>query len=236
MENLYDKIEDLYSDEKDKEAINLIESVDYEEDGKLLLLYSEILLNPSKGKPKKKLVKKGILLLEKAMELGMEDAAYELGQIYAYYDEYVEEDLAKAEKYWIKGVELGSILSTNELLALYEDSKFNNFDRQIELSKILIEDDTLMGIGYKSLGRIYLNPNFKEHNIQEGIRYYETACEKGKFSACMKLMEIYYLGVAVPKDLSKSLRYCLKGKEKDDGKFSTEIDFWINKLTRESEL
>lgn len=238
MKVVYDRANDLYLDEKDNAAIQLIESVNWLESLDLLVLYGQILLNPSRGKSKKEKLKKGIESLEKALEMGSTDAAEELGDLYFYSDHLIKQDIPKAISCWEKGYGLGSVLCVNELLKYYKDYDELSYNKIIELATFLTKDDIFKTTGFFNLGKVYMNPEFEVFNVELALKYYNKACELGSEIACMKMMELYYNGNDfIAKDIAKSFEYCKKAsKSSENGFFGEEIDFWLKRLEKELKM
>lgn len=234
MNKIYDDAYDLYLDENDDAAINLIESTDWTNSLELLVLYGQIILNPS-GRISKRSIKKGVNSLIKALEMGSMDAAEELGSLYFYSDELVKQNISKALDYWNRGYNLGSVHCANELLNYYKDYDELNFNKIIEFATFLTKDDVLNKTGYFNLGKVHLNQAFEGRDSDLAVQYFDKACSLGSEIACMKIMEIYYYGNNnLSKDLIKSLKYCEKAsKSTEHSLFREEIDFWKKKIEKE---
>ncbi len=108
MKSVINKAVRLWQNDQDRKAIELLQSLDLDQNAEANRLIGQIYIGAERGVSDiKRDTKKGIEFLSKALSLGNSEAALDLGNLY-YYGNGVKESRKKAEQYWKQSYELGN--------------------------------------------------------------------------------------------------------------------------------
>jgi TPR repeat protein len=236
IEQKYNKALEFYQDEKDLDGVNLLlEIVDEFKDDSFLdevyLLLGQIYSNPSRKKNKN--IQKGIDFLQKSIELGSGEAARELANLY-YFGDDIKADFNKSEEYWQIGIRLGDSISGLELLNLYFDEKFDNNDEKLKIIEWLIKNGDFKGSALFKLSKLYKNNDYQLYDFDKYLKVLNEGCELGNINCCMELVELYFKGKQVSKDLNLCLKY-IGNLDQDDYIFKDDIKAIKQKISKEIE-
>jgi TPR repeat protein len=104
----------------------------------------------------------------------------------------VQEDKAKAERYFIKGCELGDPDSCNKLGYLYgKGIQQIKTQKDLDLS-IKVCNEYNNGVGCYKLGELYNRKNrFVEKDLYTAIEFFKKACKHGHSQSCKRLGDIH---------------------------------------------
>ena len=203
--------EKLWKNDKDKEAIDLLNSLELDNNGDINKLIGDIYFYAQKGisniTKNTKLAKKHY---EKSLDLGNSDAGNELAEMYYFGDKGIKENQKLAEQYWLKSYNLKNELAGFNLANYYYEDKHNQIEKAIEIYKNLILKNEFKENCFLKLSRIYINGIGIKKNIRKGIEYLEKGIEINSSNCCMDLSYIYKKGEIVEKNISKAIELAEK--------------------------
>lgn len=216
-----DKIEtatDLWQVGKDKEAIELLESLNLDDNENAIAntLIGKILTGVIKGESNiKKDTKRGIKYLEKGLLLGDPNAGLELADIY-FYGNGVRENEKKAEKYWKTSYELGDELAGFQLANFYYNSSNEKINSAIKIYEDLISRNEfienscykLYRIYEKGMGGITIQKDLSLKYLEQGANLFHVGC-------CMNLGLKFYKGEDVLQNKDKAIEIVKRVKKRD---------------------
>lgn len=206
MASKIEKATNLWQLDKDKEAIELLSSLNLEEHARANTLIGKILIGAEKGVSNiKKDTKKGITYLEKGFLLGDPDAGLELADIY-YYGNGVRENKKKAEKYWNISYELGDALAGFELANYYFDIDHQKINIAIKIYEDLISRNEFTENSYYKLYEIYekgIGGITPQKDVS--MKYLEQGANLSHIHCCMNLGLKLYRGEGVVQDKNKAI-------------------------------
>lgn len=213
----------LWREDKDKEAIELLSTVDLETNGNANKLIGEIYLNATKGSSNiKRSIRSGRKYLEKALQLGIAEAGLELADLY-YLGEGVKQNYSNAVKYWKLASDLGCELSAFKLANFYYDHEPDNIEEAIKLYKQLISSGEFIGNSSYKLSRIYGTAQYGMQKPELKLEYLHEGAKAGHIHCCMELALKYYRGDGIVKDRVKAIALTEKACENDLFKKEAEV-------------
>lgn len=144
---------------------------------------------------------------------GDPDAQNYLGVIYLHAEGY-KQDLNKAEKWLVKGADVGNMQAQYNLANLYFYHKENRFDEALKLYKLAADQGLVEAI--RSLGDIYYIGEVVEKDYVEAFSYYKSATLQFAYpDAQNKLAYMYTTGDGCKQNYAEAIR--LFGAASDQG-------------------
>jgi|SRR5690554_305015 len=234
-QEIINKATELWQDDDEKQAIQLLETIDLDNSAKANTLIGQMYIGAERGISNiKKDVKKGIQFLQKALTLGDAEAGIELADLY-YLGEDVKENYKKAERYWIASWELGEERAGFELANYYYDELKEKISEAINIYEQLIERNEFAGNCNSKLSKIY------EKGIggiapdsEKALKYLEAGAKDSHIHCCMNLGLKYYRGDGVEKDFAKAIE--LVERVKDNDLFKEEVKVLLDKMNQKEKI
>ncbi len=235
MNDIIDQATKLWQLDHDKEAIELLESLNLEVNAEANTLIGQIYTGAERGISNiKKDVKKGIQFLQMGLNLGDSEAGLELADIY-YIGNGVKESNKKAVEYWRLSHTLGNESAGFQLANFYYDNLNEKIDDAIQIYKELIERHEFEENSYYKLSRIYekgiggIIPN-----LELSIEYMEKGAELGHVHCCMNLGLRYYKGEGVTQNIKKSIE--IVERVRDHEFFKEEVNAILDKMMKNEKI
>lgn len=166
----------------------------------------------SEREDKKELV---IKYINKAVELGNDDAKCDLASMYIFEPEYFEQNYNKAIKLWEQAAENGSVRAYKALAICYRDGEGVDVstEKAIEYYKLAIETgDTDAMI---QLGNLFSFGLQEEANPDEAAKYYRMAHEAGDYEGSSRLAGLLTTGVI---SVGEALELCELAADHDNAR------------------
>lgn len=196
---------DLWQENKDKEAIAILELCNLETNAEANTLIGQIYLDAEKGVSNmKRSVKKAISYLEQGLKLGDAEAGLELANEYYHRD---KPNFKKAEAFWNKSYALGNSQAGYELANFFVDHNPQQIEKAISIFKTLIDHNDWIGSSHLKLGRIYWNGIGIDPNPELALEHLTKAAEHHSSVAYRDLAFACYTGAQIPQNLDKALKY-----------------------------
>jgi len=235
MTSVINKAIKLWQNDQDREAIELLQSVDLDENAEANRLIGQIYIGSERGVSDiKRDTKKGVEFLNKALSLGNSEAALELASLY-YFGNGVKENRKRAEQYWKQSYELGNEEAGFELANYYYDFSHENIQSAIEIFKDLINRNEFKGNCYSKLSKIYATgPGPISPDQKLSLQYMEQGAFEGHIHCCMNLGLKYYRGDGVPQDKQKAIS--LVQKVSGDNLLKQEVAVILGKMTNNEKI
>lgn len=234
-QEIIDKATELWQDDNEKKAIELLETIDLDNNAEANTLIGQMYIGAERGISNiKRDVKKGIQFLQNGLALGDAEAGMELADLY-YLGEDVKENYKKAEKYWVESWELGEEKAGFELANYYYDEFNEKISEAINIYEQLIDRNEFVGNCNSKLSKIYekgiggITPD-----PDKSLKYLEEGAKDSHIHCCMNLGLKYYRGDGVKKDIVKAIE--LVEKVKDDELFKQEVEVLLNKMIKEEKI
>lgn len=234
-QEIIDKATELWQDDNEKKAIELLETIDLDNNAEANTLIGQMYIGAERGISNiKRDVKKGIQFLQNGLALGDAEAGMELADLY-YLGEGVKENYKKAEKYWVESWELGEEKAGFELANYYYDEFNEKISEAINIYEQLIDRNEFVGNCNAKLSKIYekgiggITPD-----PDKSLKYLEEGAKDSHIHCCMNLGLKYYRGDGVKKDIVKAIE--LVEKVKDDELFKQEVEVLLNKMIKEEKI
>lgn len=235
-----DKIEmatDLWQVGKDKEAIELLESLNLDDhkNAPANTLIGKILNGAIVGESNiKKDTKKGIKHLEKGLLLGDPNAGLELADIY-FYGNGVRENEKKAENYLKTSYELGDELAGFQLANFYYDISNEKINNAIKIYEDLISRNEFVENSCYKLYRIY-EKGMGGITIQKelSLKYLEQGANLFHVSCCMNLGLKFYRGEDVIQNKDKAIEIVKRVKNHEF--FAKEVSVLLTKMMNDEKI
>jgi TPR repeat protein len=235
MKSVINKAIKLWQNDRDQKAIELLQSLDLDENAEANRLIGQIYIGAERGVSDiQRDIKKGVELLSKALSLGNSEAALDLGNLY-YYGNGVKESRKKAEQYWKQSYELGNEEAGFALANYYYDHCPENSHNTIDILKDLIDRNEYKGNCYFKLSKIYatgLGPILPDQKL--ALLYMEQGALEGYVHCCMNLGLKYYRGDGVPQDKQKAIS--LVQKVAGDDYFKQEVTAILGKMIKNENI
>lgn len=139
-----------------------------------------------------------------------EDELYELGK-----ECYDNEDYETAYEYFVQASEKGSGIAYGMLGNMYKNGYYveQSQEKAFEYWKLAVGKDGVDKSYERGVGLCYLYGDGVEKNVEEGLRWLESAAEKGDGNANRELGVRYFEGIDVAQDYEKALYYFEKGSQ-----------------------
>ena len=235
-QEIIDKATELWQDYNEKQAIELLETIDFENNAEPNTLIGKMYIGAERGVSniRKRCKKKESSIFKKGLALGDAEAGIELADLY-YLGEGVKENYKKAEEYWIASWELGEERAGFELANYYYDESNEKISEAIYIYEQLIDRNEFVGNCNSKLSKIYekgiggITPD-----SDKSIMYLEEGAKESHIHCCMNLGLKYYRGDGVEKDFSKAIE--LVEKVKDNEFFKQEVEALLNKMTKKEKI
>ncbi len=234
-QEIINKATELWQDDNEKEAIQLLESITLDKSAEANTLIGQMYIGAEKGISNiKKNIKKGIGFLEMGLELGDAEAGLELADLY-YFGEGVKESHKQAEKYWIKSWELGEEQAGFALANYYYEENNDKIHEAVKIYIDLIARNEFVGNCNSKLNQIYekgiggITPD-----SDRALMYLEAGAKDSHIHCCMNLGLKYYRGDGVEKDISKAIE--IVERVKDNDLFKQEVEVLLLKMTNEEKI
>ena len=234
-QEIIDKAIELWQDDNEKKAIELLETIDLDNNAEANTLIGQMYIGAERGISNiKRDVKKGIQFLQNGLALGDAEAGMELADLY-YLGEGVKENYKKAEKYWVESWELGEEKAGFELANYYYDEFNEKISEAINIYEQLIDRNEFVGNCNSKLSKIYekgiggITPD-----PDKSLKYLEEGAKDSHIHCCMNLGLKYYRGDGVKKDIVKAIE--LVEKVKDNELFKQEVEVLLNKMIKEEKI
>lgn len=140
--------------------------------------------------------------------------SYRLGLMYME-GQGTEKDLEQAKKYLQTSVDEGNIYAGYRLAKLYEEIGEGYEDKVIEYLKVVADKGNFDFAQY-ALGKLYLDNESENYNVEEGIYYLKKAIENGSDLAAYELGKVYTIRDSGKYNLEEGIKYLEKAAKKDN--------------------
>lgn len=233
--DIIDKAIELWRSNLDKEAIDLLESLNLEVNAKANTIIGKIYVNadPEISNIKKD-YKKGKQFLLAGLKLCDADAGIELADMY-YRGNGVKKNNKKAEEFWRLAYNLGDELGGFELANFYYDELNEKISDAIQIYKSLLEKGEFEENCYYKLYTIYERGiGDTIQNRELAIYYLEKGAEKGNINCCMNLGLKYYRGDGVIQDINKAIEIVERARNNEF--FKKEVDIILDKMLKKEKI
>lgn len=211
---------DLWQDDMDKEAIELLMSCNLEINAEANTIIGQIYLGAEKGRSNiKKALKQGIEYLERGLNLGDSEA----GRILA--NEFYlggKPNFEKAERFWLKALELDDELAAFELANFYYSERNDKILDAIAIYKELIKKDEFVQNCFTKLGRIFLKGKGVKPNADYAKKYLKKGANYGSAVCYRDLAFEYYQGKLLGMDKDEAIKYMKMYHDASEDKFNKE--------------
>ena len=228
-EEIIDKATTLWQAGNEKQAIELLESVDLDSSAQANTLIGQMYVGAEEGISNiSKNLEKGIGFLNKGLGLGDAEAGLEIADIF-YLGNGLEENHALAEEYWIRSWQLGDELAGFKLANYYYDDHIEKIQEALKIYTELIERNEFVGNCNLKLSKIYKRGiGGVIPDSARALKYLQAGAENSNVNCCMTLGLKYYRGDGVEKDVAKAIE--LLERVKDNDLFKQEVDVLLDKI------
>ncbi len=230
-----DKATELWQLDKDKEAIEVLKSLNLEINAKANTLIGKILIGAERGISNiKKDTVNGIAHLKLGLKLGDSEAGLELAKIF-YFGKGVRKSDKKAEEYWTLSYKLGDELAGFELANFYYDDLHGKITEAIKIFNELIEKKEFEENCYYKLFKIFEKGiGGIEPNKELSLKYLEKGATKSHVGSCMTLGLKYYRGDGIKQDIKKAIEIVERVREAEF--FKEEVNVILSKMLNNEKI
>lgn len=233
--DIINKAVKLWQLDQDKEAVELLKSLNLEINAQANTLIGKILTGAERGISNiKKDTVNGLAHLKMGLKLGDSEAGLKLAEIF-YFGEGVRKNYKKAEEYWKLSYSLGNELAGFELANFYYDDLQEKITEAIKIFYELIEKKEFEENCYYKLFKIFEKGIGEiESNKELSLKYLEKGAINSHVNCCMTLGLKYYRGDGIKQDVNKAIEIVERVKENEF--FKEEVNVILLKMLNNEKI